>query len=160
MAHCLVHPKLFRSGLWSGRNLVSDRSTVRCPPCRERTSTASGRCAHSRFTVSGMLSPMAQSTPTTSMETISVAVRPDLRPDFPLVDLVVRTSGPFLPTGERNVLRRLRGRRDECGTHSIPQDPPDNSRFYTDRLHMHNHCFDNVIKAAGQHSTLITKRNF
>ena len=102
---------------------------------------------------------MAQSTPTTSMETISVAVRPDLRPDFPLVDFVVRTSGPFLPAGERNVLRRLRGRRDECGTHSIPQDPPVNSRFYTECLHRHNPNLHNVTNKGDWRSLWITNRN-
>lgn len=74
-----------------------------------------------------------------------MAVRPDLRPDFPLVDLVVRTSGPFLPAGERNVLRRLRGRRDGCGTHAIPQDPPVNSRFYTNSMPVHNPHVYNVM---------------
>ncbi len=74
-----------------------------------------------------------------------MAVRPDLRPDFPLVDLVVRTSGPFLPAGERNVLRRLRGRRDGCGTHAIPQDPPVNSRFYINSMPVHNPHVYNVM---------------
>lgn len=138
---------------------MPNRSTVRCLPCRERTSTASGHCAHSHFTVSGMLSPMAQSTPTTSMETISVAVRPDLRPDFPLVDLVVRTSGHFLPAGERNVLRRLRGRWDGCRMHSIPQDPPVNGQFYTDHLPLHNSNGYNVIDMGNKRALWITERD-
>ena len=159
MAQCLMHPKSFRSG-WGPAGIPRRTGTPSDDPL-----AGIGR------------QPPLDVAPTAASPFPECCLRwPNHRRPrrwrrFPWRSVLTcaQTSRSWISSSGRAVLscRRVNAMCfDDCvgagmnaGRIPYPQDPPVNSRFYTDSLHVHNPNLHNVINSGDWCTIWLTKRN-